>query len=343
MKIRVALFGLAACTTLCAIPENVCAKIFPMIFVTTTSGRTVIGAASPNGTPLPFGGHGTIEESIGSPADPHQFSAPVIVGAGSSDALKGLAVPTDIAVSDDIIYAVIAGKGIISAFSTSGNLINPFVAPVSTSESGIASFGGNVFVADRATNRINGYTPSGVPVLSITNGVRHPQDVVASGGNLFVLNKGTGNLGEYITEYDGATGLKIDGNIVQGLHGKIQFAVVGGDLFLLHNGPGGGAIDELDLVTQQLMPNFITGLHGSIDMEGFDDQLFVTNVPNHSIDVYDIPTGHLTQITGLQGNPKGVWLVPQTASVPDQSAAWMLLLLGLIGTFGLKVMVRQPA
>ena len=182
-----------------------------------------------------------------------------------------------------------------------------------------------------------------MPVLSITNGVRHPQDVVASGGNLFVLNKGTGNLGEYITEYDGATGLKIDGNIVQGLHGKIQFAVVGGDLFLLHNGPGGGAIDELNLVTQQLMPNFITGLHGSIDMEGFDDQLFVTNVPNHSIDVYDIPTGHLTQITGLQGNPKGVWLVPQTASVPDESSTWMLLLLGVTAAFGFKRIARQPA
>src|SRR5207249_4406305 len=122
-------------------------------------------------------------------------------------------------------YAFIAGKGIISAFSTSGNLINGDVATVVKGKpAGIASFGGNVFVANSTTNSINEYTRfGGMPVFSISDGVQHPVDVVALGGDLFVLNQG-GKIGEYITEYNGLTGQRIDGIVIQGLHGKTQFA-----------------------------------------------------------------------------------------------------------------------
>jgi hypothetical protein len=45
-------------------------------------------------------------------------------------------------------------------------------------------------------------------------------------------------------------------------------------------------------------------------------------------------------VSGLHG-AEGIAVAP--ASVPDASSTWTLLLLGLTATFGLKVMLRQPA
>src|SRR5437870_12883208 len=128
MNVRLLVLGLAAGATFCAAPQTGCAKIFPKIFVTNSgSGRTA--AASP------FGGNGTIDESV-------DFGQPQLL-------VQNLAMPTDIAVSDDIIYAVIAGKGVISAFSASGDLITSDVAAVPKGRPvGIAAFAGNVFVAN---------------------------------------------------------------------------------------------------------------------------------------------------------------------------------------------------
>jgi len=327
MNIRLLISGLAACAILCAIPKTVCAKIFPKIFVTTQGGPTAASAS-------PFGGNGTIDES-------DDFGQPQLL-------LQNLAGPFDIAVSDDIIYSVIGGKGIISAFSTSGNLINGDVATVPKGKPvGIASFGGNVFVANSQTNTIHGFTSAGgQPVLTIdsSKGVRHPTEITASGGNLFVVNQGTGSVHQYITEYNALTGQKIDGTIIQNLQGQVQIAVDETNLFVMHIGQGGARIDEVDLLTHDLT-SFITGLPGSTDIAAFDGKLYVTDVPNHSIDVYDIATRDLvTQIAGLHGRPQGVDVVlGSSPSVPDQSATWLLLLLGLITTFGLKAIVRQPA
>jgi hypothetical protein len=171
-------------------------------------------------------------------------------------------------------------------------------------------------------------------MASFSNGINHPTEITASGGNLFVVNQG-GKLGEYITEYD-ISGQKVPGNLTHDLTGPIQIAVSGTDLFILSN----NAIEQLDLTTKQLTP-FISGLNGATDIATFEGQLFVTDVPNHSIDVYNIETRDMvTQITGLHGRPQGIDVVP---GVPDQSSTWVMLLLGLIATFGLKVIVRQPA
>jgi hypothetical protein len=318
MKIRVVLFGLAACGAVCASPWTASAKIFPKIYATTTSANGVSAAASP------FGGKGTIDEIVG-------FGQPQLL-------VQNLAMPVDIAVSDDIVYAVIGNKGIISAFSAShmNLVINPNVVVVPKGKPvGIAAFGGNVFVADSSKNMITEYNSAGTQGKLFKQGVNHPTEITASGGNLFVVNQG-GKIGEYITEYDAATGLKVPGNLIHDLTGPIQIAVSGTDLFILSN----NAIEQLDLTTKQLTP-FISGLNGATDIATFEGQLFVTDVPNHSIDVYNIETRDMvTQITGLHGRPQGIDVVP---GVPDQSSTWVMLLLGLIAVFGLKVIVRQPA
>jgi len=328
MKIRVVLFGLAACATLCAMPSIAGAKIFPMIFITNLGGSHTAAVS-------PFGGSGTIDTS-----DPRiDFGQPQLL-------VHNLAMPLDIAVTDDIVYAVIGNKGIISAFSAISpqQVINGNVAAVPKGKPvGIAAFGGNVFVADFNHNTVREYTSAGgSPVLSFSQGINRPSEITASGGNLFVVNQGTGKVGEYVTEYD-ATGHKLPGNLIQGLGGPIQITVLGTDLFILSK----KTIDELDLTTHQLTTGIITGLNGATDIASFSDgkvnELFVTDVPNQSIDVYNIATGKLVkQITGLHG-PQGITIVPVSGSVPDASSSWLLLLLGLIATVGLKVIVRQPA
>src|SRR5205823_8701070 len=112
-----------------------------------------------------------------------------------------LAMPIDIAVSENIVYAVIGKKGIITAFSAkTGKVINngkdgevttvPKGRPV-----GIAAFGGSVFVADSSKNTIIEYNSAGTRGVMFTEGVNHPTEITASGGNLFVVNQGTGTLG----------------------------------------------------------------------------------------------------------------------------------------------------
>jgi hypothetical protein len=324
MNIRLVLSGLAAGAMLCASPQTGCAKIFPKIFV-TNSGSSGTAAASP------FGGNGTIDESV-------DFGQPQLL-------VQNLAMPTDIAVSDDIIYAVISGNGIISAFSASdGHLITSNVAAIPKGRPvGIAAFAGNVFVANSRTNTINEYTSSGgAPIASISSDVRHPTEITASGGNLFVVNQG-GQIGEYITEYNAATGRQVDCKLIQGLHGTIQIAVSGTDLFVTHL--SAGTIDEYDVTSGSLLKSgFITGLHGPTDVATFGNELFVTDVPQHSIDVYDIATGELIrQIEGLHGRPSGIDIVAGGTSAPDPSATWLLLLIGLAAMFALRLTMRQPA
>jgi hypothetical protein len=299
-----------------------------MIFV-TNSGARVTGALSP------FGGSGTIDAIDGSETDPTEFSTPFLL-------VQNLAMPIDIAV-DNLggMYAVIGGKGIISAFLADGFLINPDVTTVPKGRPvGIAAFGGNVFVADSNKNRINEYTSSGALAGSFAKDINHPNEITAAGGNLFVVNK-RGSIGEYITEYNATTGQQIDGKLIQNLSGPIQIAVSGTDLFILSN----HTISELDLTTRQVTP-FISGLNAS-DIAAFEGQLFVTNVSNHSVDVFDIATKDLVaQITGLHGRPQGIDVTGPFdggGGAPDSGSTWLLLLLGLVAAFGLKLIARQPA
>ena len=345
MNTRLLLFSLVAGAIVCPIPRTASAKIFPKIFVTTRGGT---GAASAS----PFGGNGTIDSIEGSETDPTDFGTPLQL-------LQNLAMPIDIAVSsdihfvgdfDDIIYTVIGGKGIISAFSTSGSLLNSNVATVPKGKPvGIAAFGENVFVADFTKNKINEYTSSGALAASFSKDINHPNEITASGGNLFVVNQG-GKIGEYITEYNATTGQQIDGKLIQNLSGPIQIAVSGTDLFILSN----HTISELDLITKQLT-QFKSGLNAS-DIATFEDpdgvlpnELFVTNVSNHSVDVYDIATKDLlAQITGLHGRLQGIDVIPVDSEgggggAPDPGSTWLLLLLGLVATFGFKLIARQPA
>ena len=71
-------------------------------------------------------------------------------------------------------------------------------------------------------------------------------------------------------------------------------------------------------------------------------QIFVTNVFGGTIGEYTTSgaTVNVALVSGLH-EPFGNAVV--SASVPDASSTWTLLLLGLTAVFGLKLVLRQPA
>ena len=70
--------------------------------------------------------------------------------------------------------------------------------------------------------------------------------------------------------------------------------------------------------------------------------LFVTNLNNDTIGEYTTSgaTVNAALVSGLN-SPGGIAVV--SASVPDVSSTWTLLLLSLTAMFGLKPLLRRPA
>ena len=178
--------------------------------------------------------------------------------------------------------------------------------------------------------------------------MNRPTEITAAEGNLFVVNQSNGKTGgEYITKYDANTGLQVGGKLIQGLHGPIQIAVSGNDLFVTNISQK--TIDKYDATTGGLLKSgFITGLHNPTDVTASNEPLmqllFVTDASNRSIDVYNVATGKplpALTITGLDGRPQGIDVVPgQTTSVPDLSASCLLMLISLGAILGLRISVR---
>jgi hypothetical protein len=330
MKIRVVLFGLAVCATLCANPENVCAKIFPKIFETNLG----VGAFGDEALAKP--GTGTVGVYDGA------------TGTFDPTLVTGLNGPQAIAVAGGNLFVVNSAIGTIGEYdANTGTQLNLALITGLHGRVGIVAFGDNLFVTSSATHRIDQYSATtGMltqPRFVMGLKLQGPAELAAAGGNLFVVNSTAGKNGESIGEYNAITGATVNSSLVTGLHGRVDVAVSGTNLFVT-NVPK-GSIDEYDAVTGELLKaGFVTELHGASDIAVFGGDLFVTDAQHQSIDMFNATTGmpEGTVLTGLQG-PQGITIVPVSGSVPDASSSSLLLLLSLIATFGLKVIVRQPA
>jgi hypothetical protein len=328
MKIRVALFSLAACATLCTIPENVCAKIFPKVF------ETNLGVAK-------FG-----DEALAKPGTGTVGVYDAKTGTFNPTLITGLHGPQAIAVAGDNLFVVTSGT-IGEYDANTGTQLNLSPITLPPGRVGIAAFGDNLFVTSSSTHRIDEY--SALTGMLIQAGfvtgpkLKGPAELTVAGGSLFVVNSTTGKSGESIGEYNATTGATVHSSLVTGLHGRVDIAVSGTSLFVASSATQ--RIDEYDITTGMLVAELVKGLHGPSDIAVFGGDLFVTDAQNQSIDIFSATTGMSEGAlpTGPLHGPQGITIVPVSGSVPDASSSWLLLLFGLIATFGLKVIVHQPA
>ena len=306
-----------------------------MIFETNLRGAGVFGDE-----PLVNSGPGTVGEYNGA------------TGTFDPSLVSGLNMPQAIAVAGDNIFVVNSvggkfGQSIGEYNAVTGVSINDHLISGLQGRVGVVAFGDILFVTSSATHRIDEYnaTTGTLTQSGFVKGLKlkGPAELAVAGGNLFVVNSSTaGKNGESIGEYDATTGATVNSSLVTELHGRVDIAVSGTSLFVASSATH--RIDEYDTTTGMLVAELVKGLHGPTDIAVFGGDLFVTDVPNQSIDTFNATTGMSegTVLTKLHG-PQGITIVPVSGSVTDTSYSWLLLLLGLIVTFGLKVIVRQPA
>ena len=329
MKMRLVLSALAACAMLCAVPRTACAKIFPMIFVTNLNLRG-FGAeplAPATGTVGVYDGKtGTFDPTL----------------------VTGLHGPQAIAEAAGKLFVVNSATGTIGEYDAeAGTALNPALIMGLHGRVGIAAFGDNLFVTSAATHRIDEYsaTTGQLIQLGFVMGLKlkGPAELTVAGGNLFVVNSTASKNSESIGEYNATTGATVNSSLVTGLHGRVDIAVSGTNLFVT-NVPK-GSIDEYDAVTGALLTaGFVTELHGPSDIAVFGGDLFVTDAQHQSVNMFNATTGMSegAVLTGLHG-PQGITIVPVSGSVPDASSTWLLLFLGLVAAFGLKLIAPQTA
>jgi DNA-binding beta-propeller fold protein YncE len=344
MNTRSVLSGLAACTMLCAIPGTACARIFPMIFETNRSFGGQVGDE-----PL-AAGTGTVgmydsELGLFDPAFVQNLHGPV--GIVVSQPFPSAPV-IDLFVVNNATGTI--GKYVLDPTGTIVLSINPALITGLHGPAGIAvsGGGGELFVANQAKGTIGAYSIDGRTVnASLIKGLHGPVGIAVSGDDLFVANHAKGTIGEYTL-----SGATVNANLITGLKGPEDIAVLGGNLFVTNF--SSGTVGEYTTSGVTVDSDLISELHGPQGIATFQDEhnnqfLFIVNHGNGTVGEYSASGGPgFTLISGLHG-PQGIALLPvevsgcPNCSVPDRSFSWLLLLLGFIATFGLRLILRQPA
>ena len=103
-----------------------------------------------------------------------------------------------------------------------------------------------------------------------------------------------------------------------------------------------GTIRECTTSGALVDPALITGLGFPTDVEAFNGDLFVLDAAKGTIGKYTMSGDPLnpTLVEGLN-TPIDMTIVSNSA-VPDPSSTWMLLLLGVMGVFPLRRVLRYP-
>lgn len=344
MKIRVVVFVLAACGAACTAPLTASGRIFPMIFETN----------------LRIGGHLGDEPLAAGTGTVGMYDS--FDGTFDSTFIQGLHGPVGIVVSQPLgpsgstdLFVVNQATGTIGKYEIVKEDTGTIAVPISPAlitglhgPAGIAVSGPFLFVANQAKGTIGEYTVGGGTVnASLITGLHGPVGIAVSGGDLFVANHAKGTISEYTT-----SGATVNANLITGLKGPEDIAVLGGNLFVTNF--SSGTVGEYTTSGVTVDRNLISGLHGPQGIAAFQDEfgnqsLFIVNRGNGTVASYSASGGPgFTLISGLHG-PQGIAVLPEeitgcpNCSVPDASFSWLLLLLGFIATFGLKVILRQPA
>src|SRR5438445_717057 len=135
----------------------------------------------------------------------------------------------------------------------------------------------------------------------------------ATRGQIFVVNDGSGTIGEYTT-----SGSPVNSTLISGLNFPLGIHLSGGNLFVVNGGGNNGPIGEYTTSGAPINPALISmGLNfpGDIGFSGAD--LFVTNENNGTIGKYTTSgaTVNTALISGLNA-PVGIAIA---SSVPDAS------------------------
>jgi hypothetical protein len=313
MNIRLIVSSLAACAALCAMPGTTRAQIFVANFGAGTIGEYTTSGATVNAA-----------------------------------LISGLNGPFGIAVSGGNLF--VTSLNTIGEYTTSGATVNSaLVSGLNFFPEGIAVSGGNLFVTvsdvESETSHIGKYTTSGATVnAALISGLPPSFDIAVSGDKLFVVEGNT--IAEYTT-----SGATVNPALVSGLgDGAGGIAVSGGNLFVTNFSFNSqlSTIGEYTTSGTTVNAALVSGLSSAGEIAVSGGNLFVTNFnsfpPNTgTISEYDATTGatiNSALVSGLN-EPAGIAVV--SASVPDPSSTWTLLLLALTAMFGLKPLLRRPA
>ena len=91
-----------------------------------------------------------------------------------------------------------------------------------------------IYETNSGGNTIGEYDASTGAAINaaLVSGLNLPQDIVVSGGNLWVSNQS----GNTIGEYNASTGATVNASLVSGLNAPTGIAVSGGNLWVANNG-----------------------------------------------------------------------------------------------------------
>ncbi len=99
------------------------------------------------------------------------------------------------------------------------------------------------------------YNSSGSPVnSSLITGQNHPSAVVVTGGDVFVVNSGSGTVSEYTT-----SGATVNASLITGLNNPTGIAISSGDIFVTNS--GSGTIGEYTTAGATVNASLVTGLN----------------------------------------------------------------------------------
>jgi hypothetical protein len=251
--------------------------------------------------------------------------------------------PVGIAVSGGNLFVtnfgLSEGSTIGEYNATTGATVNASLISGLSAPTGIAVSGDKLFVVNARLGTIGEYTTSGATVNpTLISDLVFPSGIAVSGEHLFVTDDGPQTIREYTT-----SGVLVNDALVsladQALH-PTSIAVSGDKLFVTTTE---GTIGKYTTSGATVNASLITGLSFTADIAVSGGHLFVTDMGDDGTIGEYTTSGATVNPTLVSGLTQPVGIAVVSASVPDGSPTWTLLLLALIATFSLKPLLRRPA
>jgi hypothetical protein len=185
--------------------------------------------------------------------------------------ITGLSDPGDLYVNGNTLYAVnTQGSMDVSSFtlSTSGAITasnRTFLTTTSGAyPQSVVEVGGNFYVTDVATSRVQEYDSTGHVNNSFSiSGLNYPVEITSNGTDLFIANEHLNNVGEYTL-----SGAVVNANLITGVNTAFGVSVNGNTLYVTSDTTS-GTIGEYTLsgsTATAVNANLVTGLNDPTEM-----------------------------------------------------------------------------
>ena len=150
---------------------------------------------------------------------------------------------------------------------------------------------GQILVTNGSTVGEYDATTGAVLNAPLVSGLSTPYSLAVSGPYLFVVNQGTGTIGEYT-----ATGAVVNASLVSGLSAPTGVAVSGPNLYVA----SGSTIAEYNATTGAVVnASLVSGLSGPWGIAVSGSNLFVTNENTGTIGEYTTTGEMVNAVAGL--------------------------------------------